>query len=340
MPFPKCKVYSDGSHFIGIPHTTRPFRPRRAAYDEVILVDNGEILRAREMLQEAFEALDEEIVDVANETAESGESFGNFARQMTRRELFDELYAGSADLPRKKRRDFLVNAFVPYFPSRQEAAQYVDEQIRRKTRNLVLRRVRVSRKVNLNEFNYFCTFTYNGKLLTEQDFRKKLRYCLSDFSRRHGWKYMGVWERSPKKRRLHFHGLFYIPAKTMPGKLVEVKDYSVASHRVQTTIQNTYFNDRFGRSDFQLLDPDTQGQAVRYLLKYLEKTKERIVFSKNLPDHFVSDILDDDVVCGYGVDDRKLLLRDNFKCFKDWEYLGTVSRAVIQHLDEVNKDMA
>ena len=30
MPFPECKVYSDGSHFIAIPHTTRPKRKAKS----------------------------------------------------------------------------------------------------------------------------------------------------------------------------------------------------------------------------------------------------------------------------------------------------------------------
>ena len=38
MPYPRCKVYSDGSHYIAIPHTTRPYRPRRKSCEEVITV--------------------------------------------------------------------------------------------------------------------------------------------------------------------------------------------------------------------------------------------------------------------------------------------------------------
>ena len=67
-------------------------------------------------------------------------------------------------------------------------------------------------------------------------------------------KYAGVWERSPEKKRLHFHGLFYIPDGTMPGELQEVNDFSLITHKRQTTIQNTYFNEKFGRSDFEKID--------------------------------------------------------------------------------------
>ena len=245
----------------------------------------------------------------------------------------------TVDMARSKRRDFLIKALLPYFPDAEKTRHYVELQTERKMRNLVSRRVRVNRKVNLNEFNYFCTFTYDGKKHTEEEFREKLRQCFSTFSKRRGWKYIGVWERSPKRKRLHFHGLFFIPDGTMPGKLIEVSDFSITTHRRQTTVQNTYFNERFGRSDFQMLDPETTAAAVRYILKYLEKSGERIVFSKGLPDHFISDIMDEDVVCRYGVDDRKLLLRDDFKCFRDGEYIGTVDRTVIDRLND-KSDMA
>lgn len=39
------------------------------------------------------------------------------------------------------------------------------------------RRVRMTRKINLAEFNYFCTFTYDDKKHTEDTFKNKLRGC-------------------------------------------------------------------------------------------------------------------------------------------------------------------
>lgn len=38
MPYPRCKVYSDGSHYIAIPHTTRPYKPRKKTKEEPIAV--------------------------------------------------------------------------------------------------------------------------------------------------------------------------------------------------------------------------------------------------------------------------------------------------------------
>lgn len=38
MPYQKCKIYNDGSHFIAIPHTTRPAVLKRSHPEEVIEV--------------------------------------------------------------------------------------------------------------------------------------------------------------------------------------------------------------------------------------------------------------------------------------------------------------
>ena len=59
----------------------------------------------------------------------------------------------------------------------------------------------MTRKINLQTFNFFVTFTYNSELHTEESFRKKLKNCLSHFCTRKGWKYVGVWERSPEIER-------------------------------------------------------------------------------------------------------------------------------------------
>ena len=38
MPYEKVKIYSDGSHYIGIPHTTRPKKDRMQRMEEKITV--------------------------------------------------------------------------------------------------------------------------------------------------------------------------------------------------------------------------------------------------------------------------------------------------------------
>lgn len=147
---------------------------------------------------------------------------------------------------------------------------------------------------------------------------------------------MGVWEQSPEKKRLHFHGLFAIPENMLPGMLIEVKDYSTKAKKMQKSVQSTYFNERFGRTDFKELDPRLLNFSIKYLLKYIEKTGEKIVYSKGLYQYFISDIMDEDVLCRTGQEDKKLLLFDNFNCWDEGVYVGRVSPEVIAQLRKSN----
>ena len=210
----------------------------------------------------------------------------------------------------------------------------------KKIRNLIVRRKRLVRKINLGQWNYFCTFTYDDKKHSEESFMKKLKNCFKKLCYRKGWVYIGVWERSPEKKRLHFHGLFYIPDNAMVGELKEVNDYSFSSHTRQVTLQNTYFNERFGRSDFKPIDrrvPQILSNATQYLMKYLEKSGERIVYSKNTSTYFISDIMDEDIACVMNSDKgEKLILFDNFSCWDEGCYMGQVSPEVISQMRKAN----
>lgn len=235
-------------------------------------------------------------------------------RQMTRKELFDELYGRYIDLPKRERKLEIMYGMEPYFDTVEKLKWYVDLGFDRKARNLRERRIRMIRKAYLAGINYFCTFTYDDKKHTEDSFRKGLQTCLRNLCYRKGWKYMGVWERSPENKRLHFHGLFAIPENAMVGMLFEKTDYSLKTHKMQTTVQNTYFNENFGRSDFEQILPteNTLENELAYLMKYIEKDGEKIVYSKGLYQYFLSDIMDEDIVSTIGQEDKKLLLFDDF----------------------------
>ena len=216
------------------------------------------------------------------------------------------------------------------------AKQIVKENIERLNRNAIERRKRLSRKAYLQKWDYFCTFTYDSSKLTEKQFRIKFLNCIKHQASRNGWKYIGVWEKSPTNERLHFHGLFYIPI--MLGDLEEVKDYSTKTHKMQITNQSTFFLKRFGRNDFKKLPPVKAilQQTIKYLMKYIQKTGEKIVYSKNLPTYFKTDILEEDIVCTIGQEDRKLLLFDNFMCLDQGEIIGQVSQEVIDKMPKAN----
>lgn len=336
MPYGETKVYFDGSHYIAIPHTKRPCKPKRVHEEDTITVVEESVEDTSMDSEDNVDEEYEEVVEQDTDTKTESKSTVKRERTMTRKELFEELYEQTKGKRKAERKRIIISKMKSYFEDLDKATLYVNEQFERKYRNLVCRRVRLMRKVNLQEFNYFCTFTYDGSKHTEESFRKKLADCFKKMCYRRDWKYVGVWERSPEKNRLHFHGLFYIPEGKMVGELVEVKDYSPILERVQVTTQNTYFNERFGRSDFKEVDKTMIGPAVRYLIKYLEKTGEKIVYSKGLPQFFISDIMDEDVACTIGLEDKKLLLFDDFECWDEGCLIGKVSKDVIAQMRKLN----
>lgn len=114
-------------------------------------------------------------------------------------------------------------------------------------------------------------------------------------------------------------------------------EYSLNSHKRQIIIQNTYFNDKFGRNDFSPIDTERDiGSAVAYLMKYIGKSGERLVYSRGLPTYFVSDIMEKDVICTIGQEDRKLLLSDDFECWDEGCFVGKVSPETIRLLRKSN----
>lgn len=346
MPYGECKIYFDGSHYIGIPHTTRPSRRRPKPPEEEIVVTEKEIepsIETEENVRAEESAPSNDDAPIALEkNTELSESEPQPEQQpkvrtMTRKELFDELYQKYLNKPRRVKLELIAKEMLPYFKTEELSRIYVNENIERKLRNLIARRIRLTRKANLQEFNYFVTFTYDGNLHTEDSFRKGLKNCLRHLVERKQWKYIGVWERSPEKQRLHFHGIFSIPEGTMPGMLLDVNDYNFSTHNRQITHQNTYFNERFGRSDFELIDDmDKMGDALAYIMKYIEKSGEKIVYSKGLPQFFISDVMDEDIICFTGLEDKKLLLSDDFTCWDEGCYVGKVSKAVIAQLRKCN----
>ncbi len=217
----------------------------------------------------------------------------------------------------------------------KKATELVNKVLEKEKRNKIVRLTRLYRKVNLQRWTHFCTFTYDNEKLNEEEFKKKLLTCLRHLSNRKDWRYIGVWERSPKNNRLHFHGIFVIPE--MIGSIIETKDYSTKTHQMQLTYQNTFFLERFGRNDFREIDNNKLTlQAVQYMLKYIRKTNEKVIYSKHLQTYFISDILESDIVCTIGQENRKLLLFDDFLCIDEGVVMGKVSPDVIKEMPKSN----
>ena len=258
-------------------------------------------------------------------------------KEAEQKEQFETAYKESQKLPRKERKEFVQKVMEEAIPDKEQLKDYVNRNSERKKINAICRKVRLSKKAYLQEWSFFCTFTYSDLKHTEESFRKSLRNTLKHLVNRRGWKHIGVWERGGDTNRLHFHGLFYIPPNGMVGEIVETKDYSTKDGRMQTAHQNTYFLERYGRNDFEPIgSPMEVKRSLGYLMKYIEKSGEKLIYGGKLPAYFESDVLDEDILCPFGIDDRKAILADDFLCMVDGEVIGKVSSEVIAKMPKVN----
>ena len=297
MPYKAAKISFDGSHYIATPKENFPQGHKRRRASRPLSIEETET-----------------------------------------KAQFEAAYKESQQLPRKERKAFMRKAMEETIPDKEQRQEYIERQNERKKINAIRRKVRLSKKVNLQrEWSYFCTFTFSDEKHTEESFRKSLRNTLKHLVNRKGWKHIGVWKRGGEAGRLHFHGIFYIPPDGMVGEIVETKDYNTKAHRMQTAHQNTYFLERYGRNDFQPLGSQEEVQhSLGYLMKYIEKSGERLIYGGKLPTYFESDVMDEDILASYGIDDRKAILADDFLCMVDGEVIGKVSPEVIAKMPKVN----
>ena len=96
MPFPECKVYFDGSHYIAIPHTEKPYKPRPKKQEEIITVKPGDSKPPAEVSEvqansapqksDALSPLERIAVEQPANILQPNE------RLITKKELFNELY--------------------------------------------------------------------------------------------------------------------------------------------------------------------------------------------------------------------------------------------------------
>ena len=234
--------------------------------------------------------------------------------QDTKKQAFETAYKESMSLPKRERKKYIAERLQGEFETAEQAKAYTAQNLERKETHAAKRYMRLWRKVRLQQWNYFITFTFDGNKHTEESFRKSLSNTLKHLVSRKEWKYIGVWERGKDTERLHFHGIFVIPENGMIGTLEQVTDYDTRKHRKQTTFQNTHFLNKFGRNDFKEICEKNVERSVKYLLKYIEKSGERLVYGGDLPTYIKSSILDEDIVCPTGIDDKKVILFDDFTC--------------------------
>ena len=70
--------------------------------------------------------------------------------------------------------------------------------------------------------------------------------------------------------------------------ITKKREYSKRLGTVKDTFSNSFFDRKFGKSDFEELNEAQlrAGDSVNYLLKYLRKTENRIVYSRGIPTEF------------------------------------------------------
>ena len=256
-----CNIYNDGSHFIATPKywgsSTR--------------------FSKRKVKTELDKYFDKDFDRFFLEAISMLKSYKKQIEYIKQKYLTEYGYVG----------DDLIEYLVPFIEIRYKA----------KMKNIQLRKKRFRRKAFLNDWNYFVTFTYDDSKQTEESFKKDLRKALSNFSTRRGWRYMGVWEYGEKEKRLHFHALMFIPEGEMVGEIYERQDYSERKHKMVITHENDFFFKKYGKNDFSTITKESlkRGRTLDYILKYITKTNEKIVYSRGIPGEFVDNVDADEI---------------------------------------------
>ena len=345
MPIQGGKSYYDSEFWVTIPPSTNPHKKRKKPVEETITVvtpvkeeNSSEIMGKTDEIEEN-EGEESSVVDASSPTSACSQNV--IERVMTKKEYFEELYKKYWNRRPRDRKKKIIGEMRKYFDSYNKTKDYVESQIYRKKRNYACRKTRTDRKMQLqnyqHKFNYFITFTYDSKKHSEESFKEKLANLLSLFSSRKKWKYVGIWEHGELgSERLHFHAITYIPDGTMPGMLIELKKYSTKRKQWEIKTENTYFNDLFGSTIFEEINPITLKENTEYLLKYIEKTGERLVYSRGLPQFILHDVLDEDILAPHDPDTGKQILKPNFRCIVDGEILGRVSPELIEQMPKSN----
>ena len=226
----------------------------------------------------------------------------------------------------RERKEHIIGVLGDTFGATCDWVRFYKDEEAREDKNFFARKKRMEQKTFLNQWNYFCTFTYDGEKNTPETFEKRLRASLSHLCSRRGWRYIMVREFSPEKERMHFHGLFFVPEGEMVGTIREERSFSTRHHRMQTAHINSFFEERFGRNDFQKVNLDKKDTAsvVAYLLKYLRKSGDRVIYSRHVPAEIVADIKYEHCVCRY------FDWVDRFVLFDDWQHRNTPEPHILE----------
>ena len=145
MNYANMKIYFDGGHYVGIPQGAFP---------------SGKGCKRR-----AVKPMKQQ-------------STADVTPPETPKERFETAYKESQSLPKRERKAHIKSALKDDFADKAELNAFVEKHTERMNTNAIKRKVRLMRKLRLQEWNYFVTFTYSNELHTEETFRKKLSNTL------------------------------------------------------------------------------------------------------------------------------------------------------------------
>ncbi|MBE6702123.1 MAG: hypothetical protein E7585_01765 [Ruminococcaceae bacterium] len=290
----RCRVYHDGCHYIAIAPGKRPYANWKP--------------RPKKDHEKAFRELYRGTKMGYRQETENGVEYvpgmtGNEQKQYIL-ETLQDTFGDAVD----------------------DWQEFVNQEFERERNNYCARAKRFRRKAFFNDWNYFVTFTYDDVKATEETFKQRLRRSLSNLHSRRDWTYMGCFERAEDTGRLHFHGLFHVPPGEMVGEIEERESYSTKQHKMQISCVNTWFEKRFGRNDFCPFTNDDikRGTTLEYILKYIEKSGERIVYSRGIPSDEVANIAVEQCAAEYYNFVKKWIL------FDDWKTVDPAPRGVVE----------
>lgn len=297
-----CKIRYDGNHYLAQPYnniTNGLFNDEEILINDCVITDNKRDLFVSEWYNE-------------NSSIKKKKNKKKNKRIEKLNTEFKRLFYIAKETMNKEKQiiKFIYDAissdmeFVEEYSIRLDTEdiilmKYIKEFVVREKENLKSRKQLFRRKALNNDWNYFVTFTYDNSKHDEESFLKTLKKKLQNLHTNYGWLYMGCFERS-KSGRLHFHGLLYVPEGKMRGSIRKEEYYDITSYKKGISFINEEFEDKIGRNDFKEITTNdlTFKNALEYILKYIGKSDNKIVYSRGIRDDFYTLInFDDNVIC-------------------------------------------
>ena len=219
-------------------------------------------------------------------------------------ESFKKYYREAQALKIEKRElnDFLFEKMLNDEGSYLLDLETIKEMVKKEANRLHQKIKRYQRKMGFFRPNYFLTFTYADDQTDEESFELKLRRALSNLAYRNEWRYIGVRERGAEGGRVHFHFLAYIPEGKMVGELFLDSQWSTKRKKREYFTNNTFFQERFGKCRFDKITAEDviSSSVTNYLVKYLIKDDEKLIYSRHIPTEIEVDVdLKEDVFCTF-----------------------------------------